>query len=49
MNKDYILYVTFLFIISVFNQFHNKYINKTIELLYSENNIEITTVKEEIL
>ena len=49
MNKDYILYVTFLFIISVFNQFHNKYINKTIELFYSENNIEITTVKEEIL
>lgn len=49
MKKDYILFLIFLFIISIFNQCHNKYMNKTIELFYNDKSVENTKLKQEIM
>ena len=50
MNKEYILYFIFLFIISFFNQCHNKYLNKTVEIFSTDDNLnEINIVRQEIL
>lgn len=48
MNKEYILYFIFLFIISFFNQCHSKYMNKTVEMFNDINGNNINSIKLEI-
>lgn len=48
MNKEYILYFIFLFIISFFNQCHIKYMNKTVEMFNDINVNDINSIKLEI-
>lgn len=48
MNKEYILYFIFLFIISVFNQCHSKYMNRTVEMFNDINVKNINSIKLEI-
>lgn len=49
MKNDYILFIIFLFIISIFNQCHNKYMNKTVELFYVDDSDEKRKLKQEIM